>query len=247
MDKEQTGEENMKALVAENLSKSFGGLVAVNKIDITLQVGEVVSVIGPNGAGKTTLLNLLSGYLRPNEGIIRIFGKNVTGLPAEKISRMGVGRTFQQPKIFKRLSVYENILVSILNSSSDIKNHKEKARYYTKLFGLTHVMDHEAGAISFGQQRLLEIARVLASSPKLVLLDEPTAGVHVSLVKKLEEIILDMKNDGKAVLIVEHNMPFVANVSDRVVVMSSGLKIAEGSYEEIRSDINVIEAYLGGR
>ncbi len=237
----------MRLLAAEGVSKKFGGLQAVYNMNIWLDLGEVVSIIGPNGAGKTTLLNLLSGYLKPDKGVIKIFGKDVSKMSAERIARMGVGRTFQQPKVFEKLTVYENILISVLNLCKDIDDPHGRARMYTEMFGLGNVINHEARALSFGQQRLLEIARVLASDPKVIFLDEPTSGVHISLIKRLEEIIKKLKNEGKTILIVEHNMPFVAKVSDRVIVMSNGSKIAEGTYEEVKENAKVIEAYLGGR
>ncbi|MEM4314757.1 MAG: ABC transporter ATP-binding protein [Nitrososphaerota archaeon] len=230
----------------KDVGKNFGGVVAIRNVNLEVVAGEVVGLIGPNGAGKTTLLNVISGFYKPDMGRIRLNGLDVTGEPPHKVARAGVSRTFQIPKILRNLTVEENILsATIVSSNSENERLGERLLDF---FGLSRLRDGPAKNLSGGQQKLLEFIRAVVQNSSLVMLDEPVGGVHPDMISQLGEVITELNREGgRTFLIVEHNIPFVAEVCSRVCVMSEGSVIASGSIEEVLHAESVIEAYLGGR
>jgi branched-chain amino acid transport system ATP-binding protein len=250
----------MTILATENLSIAFGGVRAVDAVSLRVPAGGVFSVIGPNGAGKTTLFNLISGIYAPAEGSVRFAGEDVTGLAPDRLARRGLSRTFQNLQIFFRMTAAENVMVGrhrheTTGIISDLlhlpavarQNQKTRAAAHAALarVGLAADEDRSASALSYGALKRLEIARALASEPKLLLLDEPAAGCNPVETHELEGIIRSIVQDGVTVILVEHDMRLVMNVSDRIHVLANGRTLAEGTAAEVRADPNVIEAYLG--
>lgn len=232
-------------LALENVTKKFGGITAVNGLDLTVERGELVGLIGPNGSGKTTTLNLITGFFAPNDGRVVFNGEDITGKNPYEISTRGVGRTFQISQPFGRLSVYENMLVP--NVSCGPSEQEARIRTLLEELNLAHVVDNRADALSGGQKKLLELARVLMLEPDLVLLDEPAAGVNPAL---MDEIIADIQRinaSGTAILVIEHDMSVISELCERVVVMNAGTNVTTGTFDEIRRDERVREAYLGGK
>lgn len=231
-------------LATDGLTKSFAGITAVDGLDMTVESGELVGLIGPNGAGKTTTLNLITGFLQPTGGQIYFNGKDVTGKRPDELSKRGMGRTFQIAKPFGRLSVYENMLVPNVSYEP---SEKDK-RIWTLLeeLKLAPVAENRADEISGGQKKLLELARVLMLDPELILLDEPAAGVNPALMDEIMEEIKRINSEGTAILVIEHDMSVIDELCERVIVMNAGQNIMTGTFDEIRLDDRVRDAYLGG-
>lgn len=254
----------MPLLAIQDLTKSFGGLTAINGLTMHVDQGEIVSVIGPNGAGKTTFFNLITGMETPDGGDISFADQPVVGLRPNQILELGIARTFQNVRLFPNMTVLENVMVgrhtrtrsgmmsAIFRTPSFRKEEVETERLATETLGFFgtrlsgYRLDQPATALSYANRRRLEIARAMASQPALLLLDEPTAGMNPRETAEITELIGRMRDElGFTVLVIEHDMRVVKGVSDRVVVVDYGRKLAEGSYEEVATNQEVIEAYLG--
>jgi len=246
-------------LQADRITRKFGGLVANNDMSLDVHAGEILALIGPNGAGKSTFFNQLSGVDTPTSGSVVFLGREVTGLGARHIARMGLSRTFQHVRLLSKMSVLENVAIGahlrghkgILSSAWRLDRHEEAqllacAAQHIERVGLGAHMHDEAGSLSLGQQRILEIARALTSDPAVLLLDEPAAGLRYLEKQALAQLLRRLKDEGMAILLVEHDMEFVMGLVDRIVVMDFGEKIAEGLPAEIRENPAVLDAYLGG-
>ncbi len=245
---------------AENLQKSFGGLRAIDSLNFRVSLGQVKSVIGPNGAGKTTLFNLITGVFLPSQGIIRFSGQILNGLKPYRIARLGISRTFQNLQLFSNMTVLENVMVGkhpltsagllstglrLTRMRKEEKYIREKALEELSFMGLETKAELEALSLPLGEQKLLEIARALATSPKLLLLDEPAAGLNIRETEKLSQTILKIRDRGVTVMLVEHDMSLVMGISDEVLVLNYGRMIAEGKPREVQRNPEVIGAYLG--
>ena len=248
-------------LEASDLSMRFGGLLAVDQMALKVREGEIVSMIGPNGAGKTTVFNCLTGFYKPTGGQIIYKGQPIQKLPGHKISRLGVVRTFQNVRLFKAMTVLENLLVAqhrhlktgllsgLLQTQGFRKSEHDaqhKAEYWLEKVGLTEFANREAGNLAYGQQRRLEIARCMVTDPQLLMLDEPAAGLNPNETKELDDLVSGLRRDhGVAVLLIEHDMKLVMEISDRIYVINQGRPLASGAPDEVRNNPEVIKAYLG--
>lgn len=248
-------------LQLEGLSMSFGGLRAVEEVSFALEPGEILALIGPNGAGKTTVFNCISGFYRPSRGRIRYRGQPIERLPGHKIARRGLLRTFQNIRLFPGMTVLENLLVAQHQQLETpwwtgllpTRGYRramhaalERAAYWLDALALRDVADQEAGNLAYGVQRRVEIARCMVARPKLLLLDEPAAGLNPRETAELDELILRLRGQhGVSVLLIEHDMRLVMGLSDRIVVLDHGQVIADGTPEAVRRDARVIKAYLG--
>jgi ABC-type branched-subunit amino acid transport system ATPase component len=222
----------MSLLEVQDISKAFGGIQALDTCSINVEQGSITGLIGPNGSGKTTLFNVMTGYERVDSGQVRFHGMTVTNMPPDKVFRLGIGRTFQLTRIFPRLTVLENM-------------QQERALELLDFVNLSQLKDMLAGNLSYGQKKLLEFAFVLIAEPQVILLDEPAGGINPTMINYLAERIRSLNQRGVTFLVVEHNMEFVMDLCERVMVMHRGAKIAEGVPGEVRANPAVLEAYLG--
>ena len=242
-------------LKAENVSRAFGGLKALNNCDLEVEKGSITGLIGPNGSGKTTLFNVITGYVKPDSGTVTFEGDDITGFEPDKVFARGIGRTFQLTRIFARMTVLENMLVAIqhdegwlrgLARSKSSKVEVDNAMEWLDFVGITRLADFDAGSLSYGQRKLLELAYVLVANPDVILLDEPAGGVNLTLINQIADKIRTLNSQGKTFLIVEHNMEFVMNLCDSVTVMNQGRNLVTGEPADVRSNPLVLDAYLGG-
>ena len=244
---------------AEAVSKHFGGLKALEEVDLAVERGTIHSVIGPNGAGKTTFFNCITGIHPPTSGRIHLADRDITGLPAHRVTRLGLARTFQNIRIFKQMTTLENVMVGRhprtragwfrailrLPAAREEREIRERARSILEFVGLGSVADFGADTLPYGHQRRLEIARAMATDPQILLLDEPAAGMNPEETSQLMDLIREIRGQGLTVVLIEHDMKVVMGVSDRVTVIDYGEKIAEGSPAEVKANAKVIAAYLG--
>jgi branched-chain amino acid transport system ATP-binding protein len=250
----------MPLLEVRGLVKQFLGVTALDGVDFSIERGELVSLIGPNGSGKTTLFNCVTGYLAPDSGRVLFRARDVTRAAPHRVARLGLGRTFQQVSVFGRLTVLENLLVFLQQHQEEhlvarlVRTPRlrrlegqaiERARMLLDLVGLGARAEATAASLSYGQRKLLAFAAALMPDPELLLLDEPAAAVNPTMINQMKDHILGLHRQGKTVLLVEHNMDVVMDISRRIVVLDHGQKIAEGPPDAIRRDPRVIEAYFG--
>lgn len=250
----------MYLLEVKNLSKHFGGIRAIEEVGFWVKSGAIQSIIGPNGAGKTTLFNCLTGFLKPTRGSIVFRETEITGMSSDRVSRFGISRTFQNIRLFREMSVLENVMVAqhpkirsgllsaVLRPTGFLREEREvreRALEYLGFLGLEPLAEKAAGCLAYGLQRKIEIARAMATGAPLILLDEPTAGMNPQETDEMMTIIRNLRGIGKTIVLIEHDMKVVMGISDRIVVIDHGVKIAEGLPQEIRNDPMVIEAYLG--
>ncbi|KAA5930950.1 ABC transporter ATP-binding protein [Pantoea sp. Bo_2] len=248
-------------LAVEGLMMRFGGLLAVNNVALELRPQEIVSLIGPNGAGKTTVFNCLTGFYKPTGGTITLREQHLEGLPGQKIARMGIVRTFQHVRLFREMTVIENLLVAqhqhlksgvfsgLLKTPAFRRSESEaldRAATWLERVGLLDLANRQAGNLAYGQQRRLEIARCMVTRPAILMLDEPAAGLNPKETHELDALIAELRGEHKvSVLLIEHDMKLVMGISDRIYVVNQGTPLANGTPEEIRNNPDVIRAYLG--
>lgn len=235
----------MTLLEAHGITKKFGGLVAVDDLDIQVETGEIVGLIGPNGAGKTTAFNLISGFMKPTAGEVYFKGKNITDLRPDQVCKLGLARTFQVVKPFAQLSVSENIMVGAYNRTNSKKEARKRVEEIIHFLGMEDVADEPAGSLSVAYRKRLEIAKTLATEPDIILLDEGMAGLRPKETDEIIDLVRQVSQRGISLLIVEHVMKVIMTLAERIVVIHHGKKLAEGTPKEITSNPEVIDAYLG--
>jgi len=242
----------MSLLRIDNLSKRFGGVVAVDECSITVEAGSITGLIGPNGSGKTTVFNMVTGFIPSDKGTVSFKSKSIDRLGPDRIYELGIGRTFQLARIFPRLTALENMLVPVrrkglraLFSRADWSSERARAMEMLEFLDIAHVANKLGGTLSYGQRKLLELGAVLMAEPELVLLDEPAGGVNPTLLEKIGEHIRRLNERGITFLVVEHNMSWVMNLCTEVVVLHRGRAIASGKPDAVRQEPAVLDAYLG--
>ncbi len=235
----------MSLLSVAGVTKRFGGITANRGVSFDVAPGELVGIIGPNGAGKSTLFEIVSGFYRPDEGEVRLDGARLTGLSPDAICRLGVARTFQKLRPFPGLSVLDNVTVGALTRTHDMRHARERARELLARVGLAEKAAAHAGTLSTGQRKRLELARALATRPRVLLLDEVTGGVDQRSIPGLVQLIRDLHGDGLTLLVIEHNMRVITAVASRIVALYLGEVIADGPPDAVTRDRRVVEAYLG--
>jgi ABC-type branched-subunit amino acid transport system ATPase component len=242
-------------LEVRGVARAFGGVKALNGVNLTVERGTITGLIGPNGSGKTTLFNVMTGYVTPDSGTVSFEGTDITRSKPNQVFALGIGRTFQLTRIFARLSVLENMLVATQRKESWLRgltrgmsssDELASAMEWLKFVGLDGKSHLEAGALSYGQRKLLELAYVLVANPDVIMLDEPAGGVNLTLINEIGEKIQALNEQGKTFLVVEHNMEFVMKICHTVTVMHQGADLTSGSPAEVRANPAVLDAYLGG-
>lgn len=247
-------------LEVKSVTKKFGGVVANHDVSFTVEENQIVGLIGPNGAGKSTMFNMISSIFPPTSGEITFLETRIDQLPAFKVAPLGISRTFQNLQVFKNMTVIENVMVGqhiqtktnllsaaflLPGSRKEEKAMYEEAMKYLQFVGLDSIFDHQAGSLALGKLRLLELARALATKPKLLLLDEIAAGLNHKETKEMSDLIVKIRDSGVTVFVVEHDMDLVMSICDKIIVLDQGMKIAEGTPKEIQTNEAVINAYLG--
>ncbi len=231
--------------MVKNLSKRFGGIEAVKNLDFQLQGGEILGLVGPNGSGKSTTFNLITGFHRPDEGTVLFKGEDITGLQPYQICRKGIGRTFQLVKPLNKMSILENIMIGVFARTNNVRVARSKALERLELTGLLDKKNVFPGELTFADRKRLELTRALATNPDLLLLDEIAAGLNPAETQEIIRLIEEIRKTGIAMIVVEHVMDFIMSISDRLMVLNYGIKIAEGLSEEVVHNAIVIDAYLG--
>jgi len=243
-------------LKIKNLTKKFGGIIAVNNCSFEIEKGKITALIGPNGSGKTTIFNLISGIIKPDQGEIFLNNQNIINYSIDRISNLGVSRLFQQPRLFKNLTVEENLLLAIDNEDVKLwknifglnkitEGKRERVKKILEDVGISEIKNKLANELSFGQKRLTELARTILNPHQLLILDEPVGGVNQKIRKDIAKFLLDLKKQGQTILLIEHNMLFTFNIADSTIVIDAGRVIAQGTPNEIKQNKEVLEAYLG--
>jgi branched-chain amino acid transport system ATP-binding protein len=235
----------MKILTIENLGKSFGGIRANHDISFDINEGEILGIIGPNGAGKSTLFDLITGYTKADTGKIIFNNKNISGMRPDNISNLGIGRTFQKMKPFADLTLLENVMIGSFAKESNIKNARNRALEIIDFVDLIEKRHHFARELSTGQRKRLELARAMAIEPKLLMMDEVTGGVDQKTIPGLVKLIKKLKASGVTIATIEHNMNIIMEISDNILALDQGQKIAYGKAREIQKNEKVIDSYLG--
>jgi len=243
-------------LKIENLTKKFGGITAVNNCSLEIEKGKITVLIGPNGSGKTTIFNLISGIIKPDQGGVFLNNQNILNYSVDQISNLGISRLFQQPRLFKNLTVKENLLLAIDNEDVKLwknifglnkitEEKQETVKNILEYVGISETKNKIANELSFGQKRLTELARTILNPHQLLMLDEPVGGVNPKIKKDIAKFLLGLKEQGQTILLIEHDMPFTFNIADCIIVINAGRVIAQGTPNEIKQNKEVLETYLG--
>jgi len=235
----------MSLLAVSGVTKRFGGVIANREIAFEVAPGELVGIIGPNGSGKSTLFEIISGFYHPDAGEVSLDGRRLTGLSPDRVCRLGIARTFQKLRPFAGMSVLDNVMVGALTRTRDVRHARERARVLLERVGLGDKVLAHARTLSTGQRKRLELARALATEPRVLLLDEVTGGVDQRSIPGLVELVRELHRDGLTLLVIEHNMRVITAVAQRIIALFLGEKIADGAHDAVTRDRRVVEAYLG--